>query len=242
MAQVGNEKYPELSVEEAIEIADVLVNDYGGSANSEEAFAQSIGHASANSGSYYTKVADVRRFGIMPSRGLEATDLAHTLANPRNEQELAEAKYEMFQNIDILSDIYDSLNGNEPPEDFWRVISEVTSANPKEARESSEDLESLYDEMRDAKENAEESKRIDESESSTETTTEEPQPISEPISSESAIYIKVGDDELRLSEVNETYIQLAQSFLKQLDPADYTSEGEKGEEDDSGSQTKLTDN
>lgn len=237
MPKVGDEKYPELSVESAVEIADVLVNQYGGEAKSEEAFAQSLGHSSSNSGSYLTKVADVRRYGLIQSRGLQATDLAYQAANPRDDQELAEAKFKVYRNIDVLSEIYDSLNGNDPPEDFWRVISEVTGANPKDARDAEKTMEKLYDGMREAEKEAQKSRKDAEHQKETEESSAKSSESTIAGQAEgAAIYVRIGNEELRLSETSDMYIDLAREFLERMKSKSQSdlegdSDENKGEED-----------
>lgn len=232
MAKLGDEKYPELSVDDAIEAAEILVNDFGGDVGSEEAFAQSLGHSSASSGTYYTKIADIRRYGVLPSRGYEATELANRIANPRSEQEKSKAIYDMLRGVPILSEIYESLNGNEPPDEFWRILTEVTNTNPKEAREAAPTLREQYRRLRDAeKRESEEDKRQNaESQSKDQSKTRH-------TSSDSAIYIKVGNEELRLSEVNDVYIGIAQDFLERLKSEESQANKPKNSEDDS--QSKL---
>lgn len=240
MAKIGDEKYCELSVEKAIESAEVLVNNFGGDVGSEEAFAQALGHASSNSGTYYTKVADLRRFGILPSRGLEATDLAERLASPRNPQEKADAIFEMLNNVSILSEVYERLNGGEPPEDFWRVLTEITSTNPKEAREAAPPIEEQYRVMKEAdrRRKKEEESEEEVSQETIDTSQEQVEKSPETSPSDSPIYVKVGDDELRLSKVNDAYIGIAQDFLERLKARERPKFNSESEEE--SEQTRIT--
>lgn len=235
MAQIGDMKYCELDVEEAIEAAEILVNDFGGNVGSEEAWAQALGHSSSNSGTYYTKVADLRRFGLIPSRGIEATELAHRVANPRNEQEEAEAVFDMLNEVPLLSEVYESLNGGEPPEEFWRVLVEITDTNPKEAREAAEPVRKQYRQMKEA-DRAMKQEVEDEEEKGTSEASVKSEP--EVSSQDSPIYIKVGDDELRLSEINDAYIGIAQDFLERLKSGESFSS--QNEEEEKFEQRKLS--
>lgn len=238
MPKIGGERYPELSVEDAIEVAEVLVNDFGGEAKSQEAFAQSLGHSSSNSGTYYSKIADVRNYGLMPSRGIEATELAFEVANPRNERELAEVKFEMYENIEILSEIYDSLSGNDAPDDFWRVIAEVTETNPKEARDAEKTILELYRGMRKAKREMEASKETAVDSGETETTKQTEGQRSTPQEpSEPGIFVRVGEEELRLSETSNMYIDLARDFLESM--KSHSGSGDEEEDDEHNEDDEL---
>lgn len=213
MGEVDGHKYPDLDAEEAVEIAEVIVNEYGGEANSEEAFASSIGHSSTSSGTYRSKVADVRKWGVLESRGIEATDLAFRLANPKDDEDEKEARFEMYQNIGILRRLYDHLEGKEPPSEFWRVISELTGADPKTSREAADDLEDLYEEMLEVKpevgEGTAEPSTQDEAETSEDT--QEKPPLRR---GTDGIYVEVAGDSLDMGEVNESTLEMARLFIE----------------------------
>jgi hypothetical protein len=66
MGSIDGEKYPDLTAREAAEIADILVNTFGGEPSSPNAFAQEVGHKSADSGAFKVKIANVRRYGLLP--------------------------------------------------------------------------------------------------------------------------------------------------------------------------------
>lgn len=219
MAKIGGRDYPsELDPEESENIADVLVNQFGGEAESKEAFAQAIGHSTANSGTYMRKVGDARKYGIITARGLRATKLGRRVANPRSEKDRSNAKLEMLENVSLLSDINSSLNGNEPPGEFWRILADVSDANPKEAKEAAPRLKELYKEMRKLR-NQKENSSVETPTKSVKgsldvDTNSAPDVVGEVNSkSEPAIHVKIGEDELRFSEVNDANIDLAQRFL-----------------------------
>lgn len=225
MSKLSGRNYPgDLEPREAEEWLNVLVNEFGGEAESKEAFAQSVGHKSTNSGTFRRKVADARKYELMTPRGtFEATELGFQLANPRDQQERYEAIYEMLQNVPIIAEIHDTLNGSEAPGEFWRVLTELTDANPKEAREVSGWLGELYEELLYAEQNLESEKeqKADSQEgASTIESNEEPQSISaggEASNStlpDSAIFVKVGNDELRFEETTDVNIELVQRFLE----------------------------
>lgn len=205
MAKIDDTRYPRITAEDAGRIAGTLVNEFGGTVSSEEAFAQSIGHTSTNSGAYMSKIADCRQYGIIPSRGLKATDLAKRIANPESDEAERETLLEMYQNIQLLSDLYENLNGKELPEEGWRIISEVTGANPKESREAEDTVRELYQRMlRYAPEGNNRTGAAPGGIKQETTTTE---------SNSAGILVKIDGDELKLEETNATNIKLAMNFL-----------------------------
>lgn len=208
MGQIANYKYPEIDAQEAVKIADVLVNEFGGEATSEEAFAQELGHKSTQSGAYRSKMADARKWGIVSSRGVEATELAYRLANPRDRAAEEEALFEMYYNVEVLRDLYEQLDGRQPPAEFWRVLEEVTGTNPKEAKDASPDIRSLYKQMLDY----EPEEESDGADGDAEIVDEKREPA-RPSSNGEGIFVSVGGDTLDLSEANETNIEMARFFL-----------------------------
>lgn len=213
MGKIDGYKYPDISAQTAVEIADIIVNEFGGNPSSEEAFAQEVGHSSTKSGAYRSKIADARRWGVLPSRGIEATELAFRLANPQDEVAEEEAMHELYQNISLLKQLYDHLDGRKPPSEFWRVIAEVTDTNPKEAKDTAPDIRNLYNEMlkyeldeTDEQQNSEEDDaEILDSDERIEVSQQTPS---------GGVFVKVGDDTLSLGEVSETNLELARFFLE----------------------------
>lgn len=246
MSKLAGHSYPgDLEPEEAEKWTDVLVNEFGGRAESKEAFAQSVGHKSTSSGTYKRKVADARKYGLMTPRGdYEATELGFQLANPRDEYERHEVIQEMLLNNPLLHDIHDTLNASRTPEEFWRVLTELTDANPKEARDAEEWLQKLYEELKQATdylekednpaEETEESKGTIEPELPDNATSVEAQPEIQP-TPESEIFIKVGNDELKFEELTDVNIELGQQFLETKKNTE-----EREDSDEEMKQTRFT--
>lgn len=231
MGKIDGDTYPDLDPESAADIADILVNTFGGEPSSEEAFAQEVGHSSSDSGAYRGKMADVRRYGLVTSRGLKPTNIAHQVANPKDETERKEAMFQMLRNVSLLNRLYDHLDGQTPSGDFWRILTEITSANPKDAREAAGDIEGLYHEMLDYEvqdTDSGESEIIEDSAENSEIL--DPQP-------EGGILVQIGDDHLNLNEVNETNLEMARLFIESQkrivtnqDPEDQKEQSDDGEQ------------
>ena len=217
MGELDGYKYPDRDVDDIVEVADVLVNEFGDEPSSEETFAQSVGHSSKKSGAYKQKIADARKYGVLPSRGLKPTDLAFRIANPKDNSAKEEAMFEMFQNISLLSTLHSHLDGKEPPSEFWRVLTEISDANPAEAKEVATEIRDLYRQMlqydSDDDQNQTEG-TVAESEDTE--LVEEKQPVPSPKpQSEDGIMVRVGGDTLHLEDVSVMNLQLAVAMLEQ---------------------------
>lgn len=232
MGKIDGNSYPDISPETAEDIADKLVNTFGGEPSSENAFAQEIGHKSADSGAYRGKIADVRRYGLLPSRGLEPTDLAHRVANPRDDTERDQALYDMMSHIDILQRLENHLNGQTPSGDFWRILTEITDASPKDAREKSDEIKKLYKRLLRYKENAgsntvSSNNRV---EQDTGTSSE---------SSNAEILVKISEDELQLSEITKTNLKMAKVFVESKKNELVGDDSDQEDQDEGPKQAKL---
>lgn len=221
MGSIDGYKYPDRSPQEIVEVADVVVNQHGGKAGSKEKFAQDLGHSSAKSGTFMQKMADARKFGILQKRGIEATELAYTIANPENEEVENEAMLKMFRNVPLLRDIYDHVDGGEISESFWRILMKITDSNPKDAKESADDIKNLYQEMlqyahADTLETSDNTENLEQEEDDSEIITETISATEDPVS-ESGIYLKVAGNTLNLEEVSVMNLQLAQTMLSHME-------------------------
>jgi hypothetical protein len=244
MGKIDGNRYPQrLNAEDAVEIAKVAVNEFEGEPPNKEVFAQALGHSTANSGAYIKKVADARSYGLLPKQGLEATELAHRVANPKDENELYEGMFEMYENIPILRELYENLSGREPPSKLWSVLNEITDASRTEAKDASDDIEELYEDMIRVA-----SKRESETSDTQQTQKRVPTEsqsggVNETQSSvpDSAIYLKVGSDEHKFEELTAINIEIAQKILESKKPSKSTeSSGEANDSQESETESHAT--
>lgn len=216
MGSIDGFKYPARTSEEVVEIADVLVNQHGGEVSSEQKFANDLGHSSSNSGTYMQKIADARKFQVLESRGIKATDLARDLANPMDQEHERDAMFRMFQNIPLLKRLYEHLKGDEAPEPFWRILTELTDASAKDAKDASDEVLSLYNEMISYSPEEDTKETSGDTGDDSEVVSESNQ--SEPIKpSSGGVYVQVGDNTLSLGDVSVMNLQLAQTMLSHME-------------------------
>lgn len=144
--KIGGYSIPRYDFSTALENAEVLVNDFNGEINNHDNFAQAIGHSTSNSGAYNRKRGDMKKLGLVDS-SWSATDLAQRLVHPKSEKQEQEAKFEALQNIDLLKELYDYMDGEKPKDEFWIKISEVADTTPAKAKDVEKKVKSLYREM-----------------------------------------------------------------------------------------------
>jgi len=240
MGSIDGEKFPDIDAQTAVEIADILVNTFGGEPSSEEAFAQEVGHKSSDSGAYRGKIADVRRYGILPSRGLNPTDLAHCVANPRNQEEERKAMFEMYKNISLFAKLYNHLDGQTPTGDFWRILTEITTANPADARDVATEIEKKYREMLRYEPNDDTEERSSPSKDANASSGENQQSPS--LSGvDDGIFVQIDGDQLQLNSLSETNLEMARMFIesKKQELSSNTGAGNPVEDSDGQEQMKF---
>jgi len=143
MGKIGTFEYPEMKVEEAVKVAETLVNDFKKQVNDINTFASALGHKSANSGTFLAKMSDVRRFGLMDKRDYKATKRAEILANPIG-NEKQQAIKEMVFEIPLFEKLNSRLKTKSPtPEQFRTQLIEVTGDREKGSKEA-EKIRKIY--------------------------------------------------------------------------------------------------
>lgn len=148
MVNIGDFRFPRYSFDEAVENTEKLVKELNGEINNQENFAKAIGHKNAGSGAYRKKRADMKKFGLIDNN-YQATTLGRTIVHPKNDKEERDAKFEALNNIDLLHELYEYTGGKPAGEDFWIKVSEVADTTPGEAKEHSDDVKKLYNQMLD---------------------------------------------------------------------------------------------
>lgn len=134
--------------------------------DNDTAVANLVGHKSAKSGAWYSKLADMRLYGLMEPRGLKLTKLSENLLyGTENEQETAIT--EAVMNIALWKVLYGEYKANLPSGDFWAIIQRITGVDPLEARKTADSIRKSYlEDMRHIKPVKEEESEMEESQPS----------------------------------------------------------------------------
>lgn len=141
---IGDYEYPDTKLNECLRIAKILVSDFQGKANDVNAFADAIGHKSANSGTFLVKIADVRRCGLMDKREYRATNQAEIIANPKNENERIEAISNLVLSLPLFEKLFRRLKTKNPTvEQFRTQLMDITGDRNKASKEA-EKIRKVY--------------------------------------------------------------------------------------------------
>jgi hypothetical protein len=112
-----------------------------------ETVAHRLGHETVDSGAFNAKVADLRRWGVLPGRGYRPTALAGRLAADAPPT----ARVELFERVPLLVDLRDRLGGRPGPDPLWPVLVELTGSSPESARAHAPRVRDLYESYREAR-------------------------------------------------------------------------------------------
>jgi hypothetical protein len=190
VGSIGNQKYPDRAADEAAAVADVLVRTFDGDPPDRDAFAREVGHRSADSGAFKMKLADARRYGLLPGRGVEPTDLARDHATAADDEARRAALFRMYRTVPLLDRLYDRLDGQPPADDLGTALADVTGVDPATAEAVVPEVGALYARMR------------------------EHAPAAADEAGESGIVVRIGDDRLVLGEVTEANLEVARLFVE----------------------------
>lgn len=118
MVAFGSFKYPAMPLSSAIDYAKKLQLASKGNPLNPPQVASILGHSSAGSGAFLTKIADLRAYGILEGRGgdVKTSQIADILTHPKNNSELARAVELVARKIPLFNDLLDRL-GSGPYDD-----------------------------------------------------------------------------------------------------------------------------
>lgn len=180
MGSIENYKFPEHTIEEAVDIIEIISDE---DLTNKELLADRLGHNSEKSGAFRNKLTSLRRYNLINKRGdIKLTPLAERITMPEpgtNEKE--EAIGEAVMEADILAELYDRLDYSEPDDNFFYQVAQVTGAERAEAKNKATQIERLYKSglsyVRETKREPDEEERTeDESKESSSTKTKEKLP------------------------------------------------------------------
>jgi len=143
--KIGNYSIPDLRLFPKIfdAVNGIYENYELDEAPDEEAFARVVGHRSANSGAYYSKLADIRLYGLLESRSLRATPLAERLTHG-TEQEIQEATNEAILHVPLWNELYSKFGAEVPDSNFWVQLQRITGVSHLEAQKHSDFIRKGY--------------------------------------------------------------------------------------------------
>jgi hypothetical protein len=106
--------------------------------------AQLLGHDSANSGAFLSKLAQLRAYGLIERRGVKVTDLGKKLTFPTNEEELKEARKQAILNIPLWREFYSKWGLELPNGNFWADLAKIANLEAPEAKRIEQKVRNAY--------------------------------------------------------------------------------------------------
>jgi hypothetical protein len=125
MGKIGNYEYPDHTIEESTELVETISDN---EISKQDLLADKLGHSSEKSGAFRNKLTSLKRYGLMAGRGgVNLSQHAEKIANPApGTDERKEAMGRAWLNVDLFSKLYDRLDGEQPDDDFWYHLVEIT--------------------------------------------------------------------------------------------------------------------
>lgn len=131
MAKIGNYETPEFKFSTILDGTKILVETLKGNVSDEKNFIDALGHKSKN-GAYLQKVSDMRKYKLLSSRGITATDLANRIIKPLTQKEKKEAINEAIENVELWKELMKRVGRKEVTEENFRLqLSEITGDRDK---------------------------------------------------------------------------------------------------------------
>ncbi len=145
MAKIGNYETPDFKFSTILEATKILVETLKGNASDEKNFIDALGHKSKN-GAYLQKVSDMRKYKLLSSRGITATELANRIIKPLSQKEKKVAINEAIDNVELWKELMKRVGRKEITEENFRLqLSEITGDRDKSYKNSGSILSQFKD-------------------------------------------------------------------------------------------------
>ncbi len=106
--------------------------------------AKLLGHKTDRSGAFISKLADLRAYGLITSRGLKVTDLGKKLTYDPSDKERNNALKEALLNIPLWKELYSRFGKTLPTSDFWVELTKITGLEAPDAQRIEENVRNAY--------------------------------------------------------------------------------------------------
>lgn len=112
-------------------------------AEDEDSVARLLGHKSANSGAWKSKIADMRLYGLLEPRAIKVTPLAEKLTYG-TVQEKQEAINKTIFNVPLWKELYSKFGVELPNSNFWVQLQRITDLDHLEAQKFADPVRKAY--------------------------------------------------------------------------------------------------
>lgn len=141
MGKLGSYEYPDWGLSEAKRIAEIIEEKLKKEIK-KEPLATLLGHKTAESGTYVTKLVALERWGL--SDGTRLTELADKLLHPRKGEEW-QTILECIRKVDLFWKLLQRNPEKVPPrEGFWEELVAITGVDRSKAEKEAGKIFSLY--------------------------------------------------------------------------------------------------
>jgi len=106
--------------------------------------AKLLGHKTDKSGGFLTKIADLRSYGLLTSRGVTVTDLGKKLTYGTSNEEKNEAFKEALLKIPLWKEFHGKFGKTLPTSNFWVELTKITGLEAPDAQKAEENVRNAY--------------------------------------------------------------------------------------------------
>lgn len=134
--KIGSYEVPNMRLYPRLVEASKLIYEKFGSEEATDLnlVAQLLGHKSANSGAFLSKIAQMRAYGTIEKRGVKVTNLGKKLTFPTNEEELNEARMQAILSIPLWKEFHGRWGLELPNGNFWADLAKITGLEAPQAK------------------------------------------------------------------------------------------------------------
>jgi len=111
---------------------------------SQEAVALVLGHKTAKSGAFLSKLAWLRDYGLIEKKGLRVTELGKKLTYDPDEKERKKAQNDAVLKIPLWKEFYDRWKFNPPEEKFWANLMSIVTLEAPDAQKIEKEVREAY--------------------------------------------------------------------------------------------------
>jgi hypothetical protein len=145
MGTIGNFEYPDYTITDSIQVAQIIEDQFKGKVENQAALAAALGHKTVKSGGFIGKITALRRYGLVSGRGeLTTTQLAKQILHPISDEEKAEAIAQAMENVELFKKIFERLGQTMPSDSFWVDLVEITGEDRSVAQKDAIRIHNLY--------------------------------------------------------------------------------------------------
>ena len=143
--KVGKYDIPQFRLQSLIEATKTLFESYkSDEARDMLAVAKLLGHKTNKSGGFLIKLADMRSYGLITSRGVKVTDLGKKLTYGETEEQKNEAYKEALLNIPLWKELDSKFGKTLPTSNFWAQLGKIAGLEAPDAQNVEKIVQKAY--------------------------------------------------------------------------------------------------